>query len=236
MDLLVYAPAGLVLAVLDDLPGLAAKGRTRISGQVRSARTVGQMVVLFGRADLERRIGGLWADRAPAPPPPPPPQSQPQPRPPATTSPEQPTDEPADDPGRAGADGPGPTVGGPVRDIVTTTASSATASSAAAATDAAPTGAAPTGDGPTGDGPTGTASAAAPGPVDLAIPGYDTLSASQVVRRLDSLGPGELAAVHAHESTTRNRRTILSRVEQLQAGGTGPGVAPPDPGRPPGPS
>ncbi|MGH9086597.1 MAG: hypothetical protein ACRDYZ_00520 [Acidimicrobiales bacterium] len=50
---------------------------------------------------------------------------------------------------------------------------------------------------------------------DLAIPGYDTLSASQVVRRLDGLGPDELAAVFRHEAASRGRRTILHRAQQL---------------------
>ena len=50
---------------------------------------------------------------------------------------------------------------------------------------------------------------------DLAIPDYEALSASQVVRRLDGLGPDELEAVYRHESATRGRRTILHRVQQL---------------------
>jgi hypothetical protein len=49
----------------------------------------------------------------------------------------------------------------------------------------------------------------------LAIPGFDTLSASQVVQRLDGLTADELMAVRMHESGHRGRRTILNRVEQL---------------------
>ena len=49
----------------------------------------------------------------------------------------------------------------------------------------------------------------------LAIPGFDTLSASQVVQRLDGLSRSELVAVRAYETSTRGRRTILSRVDQL---------------------
>jgi hypothetical protein len=49
----------------------------------------------------------------------------------------------------------------------------------------------------------------------LAIPGFDTLSASQVVQRLDGLTAEELEAVLVHESGHRGRRTILNRVEQL---------------------
>jgi len=51
---------------------------------------------------------------------------------------------------------------------------------------------------------------------DLAIPGYDSLSASQVVQRLASLSAGELDAVRDYEATTRGRRTILARISQLQ--------------------
>ena len=53
--------------------------------------------------------------------------------------------------------------------------------------------------------------------LNLAIPDYDTLSASQVVRRLDGLGPDELDAVRRHEAAGRMRRTILHRVDQLLA-------------------
>jgi hypothetical protein len=66
----------------------------------------------------------------------------------------------------------------------------------------------------------------APDPADAlvvegALAGYDTLSASQVVRRLESLGPDELRAVHRHEASHRNRRTILNRAQQLLEGPVG---------------
>lgn len=48
-----------------------------------------------------------------------------------------------------------------------------------------------------------------------ALADYDTLSASQVVRRLEGLGPEELRAVQRYEAATRNRRTILNRAGQL---------------------
>ena len=66
------------------------------------------------------------------------------------------------------------------------------------------------------DAATGPAAPAASSE-DLAIPGYDSLSASQVVQRLDGLANGELEAVRAYESATRGRRTILSKIAQLQA-------------------
>lgn len=74
------------------------------------------------------------------------------------------------------------------------------------------------------NGPNGKAVAppAAAGPVhsraDLSIPGYDTLSASQVVQRLAGLSPDELEDVRDYESGTRGRRTILSKIAQLQSG------------------
>ncbi len=62
--------------------------------------------------------------------------------------------------------------------------------------------------------------------VDGALADYDTLSASQVVRRLESLGSEELRAVQRYEASTRNRRTILNRAGQLlderSAGTPGP--------------
>jgi hypothetical protein len=57
---------------------------------------------------------------------------------------------------------------------------------------------------------------AAPPSDDLAIPGYDALSASQVVQRLHGLAPAELEAVREYETATRGRRTILSKIAQLQ--------------------
>jgi hypothetical protein len=60
---------------------------------------------------------------------------------------------------------------------------------------------------------------------NLAIPGYEALSASQVVRRLDGLGTGELEAIYEHEAATRRRRTILHRTQQLLGHEDVPGPA-----------
>jgi hypothetical protein len=49
----------------------------------------------------------------------------------------------------------------------------------------------------------------------LPIPGYDALSASQVVERLAGLGAGDLDAVRDYETSNRNRRTILGKIDQL---------------------
>lgn len=66
------------------------------------------------------------------------------------------------------------------------------------------------------------APAAAPAPhqqtsaVDLSIPDYDSLSASQVLPRLSSLSISELAAVRTYEEAHRGRKTILHKIAQLQ--------------------
>jgi hypothetical protein len=52
----------------------------------------------------------------------------------------------------------------------------------------------------------------------LAIPDYDGLSASQVVNRLAGLSASELASVQRYEAANRGRKTILSKVAQLQGG------------------
>lgn len=57
----------------------------------------------------------------------------------------------------------------------------------------------------------------APVPDALAIHGYDSLSAPHVVQRLDGLSDDELEAVRAYEAAHRGRKTILSRIAQLQS-------------------
>lgn len=49
----------------------------------------------------------------------------------------------------------------------------------------------------------------------LAIPGYDQLSASQVVERLDGLSKAELEAIREHEVAHRSRNTVLGKIRQL---------------------
>ncbi len=50
----------------------------------------------------------------------------------------------------------------------------------------------------------------------LAIPDYDGLSASQVVNRLAGLSVDELRSVQLYEAAHRGRKTILSKIAQLQ--------------------
>lgn len=52
---------------------------------------------------------------------------------------------------------------------------------------------------------------------DLAIPGYESLSASQVVPRLAGLTVDELHQVIRYEQANRGRRTVLNRAHELAA-------------------
>jgi hypothetical protein len=65
--------------------------------------------------------------------------------------------------------------------------------------------------------PTPRPATSGPGGSDLAIPGYDSLSASQVLPRLEGLAADELEAVRAYEAAHRGRKTILGRVTQLES-------------------
>jgi hypothetical protein len=58
---------------------------------------------------------------------------------------------------------------------------------------------------------------AAPAGESLPIPGYDALSASQVVERLAGLSRAELDAVRSYEGAHRNRRTVLGKIDQISA-------------------
>jgi hypothetical protein len=151
---LLFAPVGVVLTVVEDLPGLIAKGRKRVDQEISNARTVGAFVVRFGQRDLTRRMGEVFGQDAP----------------------DRPTPVVATDDDPVGAPGPA--------------------------------------------GPPAATPKPVPDPADSAVveqifAGYDTLSASQVVRRLESLEADQLRAVHRYEASHRNRRTILNRTQQL---------------------
>jgi hypothetical protein len=49
----------------------------------------------------------------------------------------------------------------------------------------------------------------------LPIPGYDLLSATQVIERLEGLAQPDLIAIRAYEITHRARTTILGKISQL---------------------
>ncbi len=181
LDLVLYAPVGMAVTAAEELPKLAAKGRSRLASQIAMARMVGRFAVAQGRKELNRRLGYTAApDNGRA-------QTE---RPPAGES--------GGGVGGAGMGGEGGVSAGGV-------AGSDTHRRARAVGETQRARAA---------GPAGSEHPASPG--GLAIPGYDSLSASQVVQRLAGLAPDELVAVAAYEAAHRGRRTILTRARQLQ--------------------
>lgn len=148
LDLLVYAPLGLLLEARDLVPKLAEKGRRRLGGQVTVARMIGEMAVRQGQRRAETVVRRLREQQR---------------------------------------DAGTPAAGTPPTNGHRTTVA-----------------------------PPPAAAGPAPDAAALAIPGYDTLSASQVVPRLEGLTPAELDAVRAYEVATRARKTVLTRIDQLR--------------------
>ena len=165
LEMMVFAPAGLAVTVVEEFPKLVEKGRHRLEGQVHTARLVGQFAMQMGRRRLDEAVTRL-GERADA---------------------HRHHGAPS-----AHADAPDD-AGGSDRGTV----------SADTGLFVAP--------------PVGADDAVS----SLAIPNYDSLSASQVVQRLDGLAPAELRDVRTHEGAHRRRRTILHRVDQLLDGGDG---------------
>jgi hypothetical protein len=172
LDLFVYAPIGLALTAVEELPKFVEKGREQVTTRTAMYRMIGKFAVQQGQQTAGRFFGGR-------------PEPAPPPSPPAWAPPPEP------------APAPSPAAPRPAR------TAPASGDADTVATDLL---------GGNGQRP-GTAASD-----DLAIPGYDALSASQVVQRLAGLSADELESVRAYESATRGRKTILSRVAQLQSG------------------
>lgn len=156
LEVLVFAPLGLVVTARTQLPEMVAKGRAQVEGQLTVARFIGQFAVNQGKAEVEKRFKAYTARAEPA--------LAPAPRP------------------KPRADEPSPTISAP-QTLLNEPASPAPAPPAA----------------------------------DLAIPGYDALSASQVVQRLAGLSSAELEQVRAYEAATRGRKTVVNKISQLQS-------------------
>jgi hypothetical protein len=73
VDYLVYAPVGLAATVVEELPGLVEKGRSRLT----MAKTIGQFAVAMGRQQVEKMINDRQSARSAAKAPPAPPAEQP---------------------------------------------------------------------------------------------------------------------------------------------------------------
>jgi hypothetical protein len=183
LDILVFAPVGVALTVIEDLPGLIVKGRARFETDVRNARVIGQFVVNSSLG----RVGKLFHTGS-------------------------------SDTESGSGSGSG---------SASASASTSKFESSASVSHAPESDATGSGSPVANVTPSSATNLPKPDPADAiiveaALAGYDTLSASQVVRRLESLGPLELHAVARHEASHRNRRTILNRAHQLlDAGGVG---------------
>jgi hypothetical protein len=197
VELALYAPLGLALTARDHLPDLIARGRQQVTSQVMLARMMGQFAVKEGEKDLRKRVEGLTETLSNL-------GILPEPNPPA--------------PSPSSAPAPGTVPTPPPEATLTVDVDVPAASGNGSAN----------GNGKASNGKASSASTAAPAPAaepaaavrsraDLSIPGYDTLSASQVVQRLAGLSPEELEDVRDYESGTRGRRTILSKIAQLQS-------------------
>jgi hypothetical protein len=187
VDLVFYAPLGLVFLAREELPKLAARGRDQFRTQSDLARMVGQLAVAQGRRKVDSvvdRLAGRSDEPAPHPPGVAPFRSRREPEPPGR--PVAVRDLSADE--RL----PVPT-GEVVPDVPAT-------NDVEVAPEVAP-----------------APAPSLPSAADLPIPGYDSLSASQVVQRLAGLSAEELEAVRAYEQAGRARKTVLLRVAQLRA-------------------
>ena len=158
LDLFVYAPLGVALTARDKLPELVDKGRERFTGQVNTARIMGEMAVTRGQREAEKAVSEAVQRLADL--------------------------------------GWLPAESGSERTVRPEEGDEAPLVS------------------PSGDGGPEPVTVSAEG---LAIPGYDALSAPQVVQRLAGLSSDELEAVRAYEAGTRHRKTILTRISQLQS-------------------
>lgn len=204
VEALVYAPIGLLFERASILPQLVEKGRN----QVTMARMLGQFAVQQGRQEATKAAGKLQDQAAGvlefiggsvAPIHGSAPEETPSnPRPGAPLRPLKKTPGAAREAARHVAGASTPTADRPAA------AASSAPTKKTSARKAAPTSAAASSNG------AGSASG-------LAIPDYDGLSASHVVNRLDGLSADELEAVRRYEAAHRGRKTILSKVAQLQS-------------------
>ncbi len=222
LNLAFFGPVGLALAAKDTLPEWVDKGRRRVGHQVGIAKMVGEHASRHGQKIVSETLVSFGL--LPGPPPPTSASASPPSAEVAPKARQRAAREAREEVGRS----PGsaveavPAEGASVDsfrvDPAAPSVDSSLVDTAARSTDslrADP--AAPSANG----GPrVRTASRSSLDSAELAIPGYDSLSASQVVQRLAGLAPPELEAVRTYEAAGRGRRTILTKVAQLQTGRT----------------
>jgi hypothetical protein len=208
IELLLYAPLGIGLFLKDTAPQFVdmfvSRGRAEIDRRhdevqqrVTTARSLGQVAMAFGPPIVRERVGRTVAD--------------------ARRTVEGLLGSSASDGGAASTtaaprSGAAATGTGSRNDPPAPAPAPAPGYTAPAAS-AVPAPKVDVGSTKTNGGPLGNGDGTESG--GLPIPGYDALSASQVVQRLVGLSAEELAAVHAYEAAHRQRRTILGKIEQL---------------------
>ncbi|MCL5948510.1 MAG: hypothetical protein M1420_05055 [Actinobacteria bacterium] len=210
LDVLFYLPVGAGLAIAEEVPRLEDRGRKQVESITSNARVVGQFAVQVGSRQVRKQVrkllpqaleglnGVVGSIRETSP---------------ARKHQTSQSDRPGDSSDQDGV------AGGPAAGDEATQAPLGHARNTARAGDR------------TGNTPVHRA--AEPGGVrsgavqpatvrsgtvsvdNLAIPGYDNLAASQVIRRLTNLSREELDKIHDYESHTRRRQTILNRITQL---------------------
>jgi hypothetical protein len=200
LEVAVYAPIGVASYVRDMGPDLVrtvvARGRAEVDTRqeqvvngLRHAKGAGEVAIAFGLPVLRRKVGERLSSLRPSTEAPPAPRAgsrdSDRPEPTRPVPPTAPT-APVPTTARATVPRPGNTNGHRSADPVAPV-------DPATAVDAV------------GERPEER----------LAIPGYDALSASQVVERLAGLSGDELAAVRDYEAGHRRRRTVLGKIEQL---------------------
>ena len=157
LDVLLYAPVGLVVTAAEEFPRLIEKGRQRVTRRVGMAKALGQYAASQGAHEAGKAVkqaAGALTGLGVVP--------GPRPSPPG---------------GGQGGSGQGGRVSSSAPSL-STAASPSTASA---------------------NGSGDRRAVVAPPKAGLGIPGYDALSASQVVQRLDGLAPEELQAVLEYE-------------------------------------
>lgn len=226
LDVMVFAPVGLAADGGAELSHLAEKGRRQLEPQMAMAKVVGRLALAQLQREAERQVTETAArvrllfGMGPSP------DHHPAPVPEPAAGPQEVIAEghgtsPAPRPGSAGPHG-APEAGEPKP----SGASGPTVPRAARRRPDSGEGAGERRGGgarrPSGSGaPLRPLSDERPSSADLAIHGYDALSALQVVQRLAGLSASELEAVRTYETATRGRRTILARIVQLQGGSGG---------------
>lgn len=196
LDWLVFAPVGFALEAREMFPKAIERGRQQVTGQVATYKMMGEFAVKQGQVEAKKRLesareqaDGLTENLAT--------QAA------AVIGSARQNAEQAADAGRAQA-------------------AAAAAASARIARGASDDGAADPPAAQPAAKKTKKAPSVKPGPKSappaskLAIPDYESLSASQVVPRLAGLSERELAQVQAYESAHRGRKTILNKIAQIQ--------------------